>query len=773
MEKKIKSFFLTSVLFILMALVLKVPSYAASPAQTVKYETEVKKILSGMNSKWKDEEKLFYIHDYIVTHAKYDHSLKGWSAYDCIVNHNCVCNGYALAFEDVVKRTGIPVTYISSVVNDHAWNAVKLNGKWYYVDCTWDDNCGDDNAYSKACHHEDFLVSEKGMRKTGHIGKDWLRRDLDAKNYGKYTKVCGKYTDTKYDSMKWHETSKPVALLSNGISYASDYETTVYLYGCNGGKETPIFKVLGSYCKKTKIEDGWVIDHSDTPPASVTGSGNKVFISVGDYVYYYNKNAMTTKTVYKLSSEEKLSGVITDVSLSGSNVRYDIGELNIWGDAQASTRAEYVAVNTITKNSVPSGQVDITDNGVKHMSIGSTLALSYKTSGVKTLKWTSDNVAVAEVSAKGVVKAKKAGTCRITLSGGGAKDSFVIVVDSSKEEAASKPKKVSGKPDSEWLKNFGYYYVDEGYLFVMDYKGKDTTYKVPATAIYSNKQYKIAVGSNLITCNSKIQNISFEKGVTIFPGDDLAYLNDTIKSIDLRGCVVKKNEYGRLAVASDCSKLETINMKGLDVTGCNTWRASAGCEKLTTIVMPKYYGQTYTFWMDSSIEWRVYENEEYGNVTYKELSDAPANATLKKYVGPKKKGTKFTQSNITYKVVAGTTPSVTVTKITGKTATIPSTVVYKGVRYLVSSISANAAKDNAKLTSVTIGSCVTSIGENAFNNCKKLTTINVKSGLIKKVKGNAFTGVSKKAVVTVPADCKTTYTKLWQKAGFPKDGKIK
>lgn len=45
----------------------------------------------------------------------------------------------------------------------HMWNAVKLNGKWYLLDLTWDDVYGEQHG---SLNYEYFLTNEKNM--TGH-----------------------------------------------------------------------------------------------------------------------------------------------------------------------------------------------------------------------------------------------------------------------------------------------------------------------------------------------------------------------------------------------------------------------------------------------------------------------------------------------------------------------------------------------------------------------------------------------------------------------------
>ena len=119
-------------------------------------------IQSGMS----DREKVKAIHDYIILHADYDYgyydernhmtdedknkmpskvSRERFSAYGVLVNHTGVCESYANAFYMCMKALDIPCKVINGMANGmggwaaHAWNQVLVDGKWYYIDCTWDD----------------------------------------------------------------------------------------------------------------------------------------------------------------------------------------------------------------------------------------------------------------------------------------------------------------------------------------------------------------------------------------------------------------------------------------------------------------------------------------------------------------------------------------------------------------------------------------------------------------------------------------------------------
>lgn len=112
----------------------------------------------------------------------------------------------------------------------------------------------------------------------------------------------------------------------------------------------------------------------------------------------------------------------------------------------------------------------------------------------------------------------------------------------------------------------------------------------------------------------------------------------------------------------------------------------------------------------------------------------------------------------------------------GKTAVIPAVVKSAGRTYKVTAIDKNVFARNKKLTKITIGANVTSIGANSFIKCTKLKEVIFKSTKAPKIKGKAFKG-SKIKTVTVPKKMTSKQLRSLQKklksAGVSKAAKYK
>ena len=103
---------------------------------------------------------------------------------------------------------------------------------------------------------------------------------------------------------------------------------------------------------------------------------------------------------------------------------------------------------------------------------------------------------------------------------------------------------------------------------------------------------------------------------------------------------------------------------------------------------------------------------------------------------------------------------------------IPDTVTISGITYKVTSVAKNAFKSNKNLKKITIGKNVAKINAGAFNGCKNLSVINIKSKKLSSVGKNAFKGIKAKAKIKVPSSRLSKYKKLFSGKGQKSTVKI-
>ncbi|MDE6951032.1 MAG: hypothetical protein K2P64_08965 [Lachnospiraceae bacterium] len=109
------------------------------------YEISSQIIDDGMS----DREVVKAVHDWMVLNIAYDYDnylkrtipRESYEIEGAINKGKAVCDGYAKTFRAFMDIQGIECVKISGTANGggHAWNKVKLNGEYYYIDVTWDD----------------------------------------------------------------------------------------------------------------------------------------------------------------------------------------------------------------------------------------------------------------------------------------------------------------------------------------------------------------------------------------------------------------------------------------------------------------------------------------------------------------------------------------------------------------------------------------------------------------------------------------------------------
>ena len=125
--------------------------YLSNYEQEVLVNKKVKEVLDELNVyKKSDYEKVKAVHDYIVQNINYDYNLRNYTAYNAIIDKNVVCQGFASLTYKMLKELDVDVRIISGISNNqnHGWNIVKINDKWYNIDNTWDEGETIDNEVS-------------------------------------------------------------------------------------------------------------------------------------------------------------------------------------------------------------------------------------------------------------------------------------------------------------------------------------------------------------------------------------------------------------------------------------------------------------------------------------------------------------------------------------------------------------------------------------------------------------------------------------------------
>lgn len=105
---------------------------------------------SGMS----DYEKVHLINDYVCEFVEYwatqPYPDISHTPYAALFEREAVCDGYSRLVKMLCDDAGVDChIVIGEVLNSggHAWNLVKVNGKWYHLDVTWNDGCGDESLY--------------------------------------------------------------------------------------------------------------------------------------------------------------------------------------------------------------------------------------------------------------------------------------------------------------------------------------------------------------------------------------------------------------------------------------------------------------------------------------------------------------------------------------------------------------------------------------------------------------------------------------------------
>ena len=272
---------------------------------------------SGMS----DEEIVLAYHEYLTSTVAYAYedyfngtiaANHGYDMYGALVKHSCVCQGYAETMFYLLREAGLSCAVASSENINHAWNIVKIHGKWYHIDATWDDPVWDMPGRS---YHDYFLVSFDTMNKNTLINHTKDRTDMvvSAQWGDKYTTAV----DTTYESGKFW----------NGIEKAIFYKDG-YWYSISEGSSKTSFNI-NKYQYSTNINK---VLYSGTAKWTTPRGGyySGVYSSIylrGDNLYFTTPDSLNKIDITSTNvTPTELINIRTQYNSSTGNNLYAFGE---------------------------------------------------------------------------------------------------------------------------------------------------------------------------------------------------------------------------------------------------------------------------------------------------------------------------------------------------------------------------------------------------------------------------------------------------------------
>ena len=247
-------------------------------------EDETNNILLNIDSDMTDFEKVMAVHDYMVLNYDYDYTYENHSI-TIMITKLGVCESYANAFNYVMSVVGIESVFVASDAMVHAWNLVKVDGKWYHIDVTWDDTARPDQV-----GHQFELLSDERIQ------------SMDNPHYGYDT--GGRVADSDiYDNADWHNTSAQVVSV-NGVDY--------WVSGGNlvDGEGNIIYENLAGADGRWGIGDGY--SFTNAIYAGLAVFSRMVYFNTDTGIYCYSPK---TKEIKLIEEEVGICGIYIDKNI--------------------------------------------------------------------------------------------------------------------------------------------------------------------------------------------------------------------------------------------------------------------------------------------------------------------------------------------------------------------------------------------------------------------------------------------------------------------------
>lgn len=338
----------------------------------------VKEYLAGIQSSWNDLEKIIYTKDFLCKNCSYAKNIitTSHTLYGALVDKEPVCDGYSKAFNYLLSKVGINTLFVTSSAMSHAWSMVELNGNYYHVDVTWDD---DDGGVGRT-RYMHFIVSDSGMSDSGRQHYSWV--------------VPGNVTatNTKYDREFWYGNE-------NYLIY-KDY-LWYYVVG------TTQVNSLMFNCADLRVDPITITSKSiDTEyvlyKAGLTSLRNNMYFTTMSSIYKINFPCDVVEKIYTLPNPSEK--VIYSIECIDGKFYYDTIDIVNGSTVPTTRKTNELVYYPITGLSLDKTKLTLELGVTETYTLNATITPSNTTDDT-SLIWRSNDKKVATVDANGKVTA--------------------------------------------------------------------------------------------------------------------------------------------------------------------------------------------------------------------------------------------------------------------------------------------------------------------------------------------------------------------------------
>lgn len=123
------------------------PKYTMTKEQRLELQKQIDGIveawLAGISINDSDYDKAKYVYELLALNTEYVENAKdSQNIVSVFLRQETVCQGYACAVQYLLGQLGIESAIVSGTARGepHAWNLIRLDGEYYFMDATWGNN---------------------------------------------------------------------------------------------------------------------------------------------------------------------------------------------------------------------------------------------------------------------------------------------------------------------------------------------------------------------------------------------------------------------------------------------------------------------------------------------------------------------------------------------------------------------------------------------------------------------------------------------------------